>query len=524
MNSSRIDQITVYTDVQHHEHVQLIEKYARRLCPEKTNIVSLTASPNSQTPFLNYWVNEAPRETTNLLTSTTFMNDFECFITGNQDLRSGEVIYALYQRQMPVLALHLEHLSDSNPTYNETGDEKKPSASTTNATLLQEVLYHERRRFPVTEDGCATETLEEAVQSFFDFPSQFGSMIAIESDRPSVLHPFSLPATPTRTSSPTASGNAHPHFHSCTQAIKEIICSYLRMGSEETNLSEADPNETKINARNDKLIGCLSPCSLCSIEKLIWLRSDGYPLSCVSNDKKRIIPPPLPLFHFLKDRLLPYSPNLPNPVNKGDLEAQLGPFYELLRQNPQLYSALSIFDRHGNRRMLRYLLQRGRTVILIDHMSTAFQALLRCLLAFANSDACADGDTPEQSVGSVEDAFYYYAKALLKFEMHWLELPTPSATLFLSHAADKHHVENGGKSNTISCDRWILNALTSYYDNCAKVQNTEHTTSLGLEVLMLSKDSAELRVQNVARHLQKYMEECIYNSSISKPFIPDRSS
>ncbi|CCW67384.1 unnamed protein product [Phytomonas sp. Hart1] len=425
------------------------------------------------------------------------MNDFECFITARNDLRSGEVIYALYQRQIPVLALHIEPSGENDGEITPSSTINTPSAS-----HIQEVLYHERQRVPTGNGSSSVETVEEAIRSFFDFPSQMGSLIAIESNDPSVFHQFS---------SFTANRPGQVGVWSCTSAIEAIIVSALRLKK-----GDQDEKVDSVKRTDDggikKAENSSSLCVLDQMAEVGWLRSDGYLLSRLTPGDSFLMPPPLPLFHDLKDQLMPFLWNPTTSSGPQTLEARLGPFYALSQQNPQLYSSLRILDRHGNRRLMRYLLQRGYYLILPDHMSSAFYALRQCLLTFTNSNAWEEGKTVKDGVESVEEAFDMLSKALLRFEQHWLEMPMPSVALFLSPMSkndDLHPVEDIVGEPTSFSENWILNALTSYYDDGVEDPNIMHSASQGVEVRVLKKRSVDSSAHGIVKHLQEYMMECI---------------
>lgn len=410
--SSFIKQLTVYANVRDPALLGAIEEAAKRLCPGATRIVSaaqlqqaheekVSASSPTQKPassnllFLRAWEEERGDVVSVVRNPLLFMNQLECYVTAEQSIHSGEVAYALYERQMPVLALRSSSAASA------------PSAASpsTRRTAVQDVLYHEY--------DAATGTVEAAIAWFFDFPTHMGRLVAVESDSFTSSHYSSDELKKQRLRKEEGSENPSSKrdmvlrsCHAAVQRLQGLLDESAKVG------------ETPSRRRRVTLVD-----------------PDGYPST---DDGKggynTLLPRPPARFAHLQQRLLTAAPTVSAEVVKGSGgSAPLlspGPFFDLLEHNPQVFGALTAFNRYDNRGLLRYLLHRGDTVVLVDHQSSFIRALELAVQKTA------------QAGTDVAAALKHHAAAVYRFEGHWLEMPLPQRTIcVMAHCGDDHASE-----------------------------------------------------------------------------------
>lgn len=418
MTSSFLHQLTVYTDVKAATQLEFIQGCARRLC--STSVVvpltslsgSSSSSSSSALLFMKLWEKQREDAVRVVRNDVPFFNQFECFITSGQSLSSGEVTYALYRRQMPVLSLGTEAEEapclDKPNGNNGGGGGGRETCALGPRTAVQGFLYHERH---------PSLSVEEAIQQFFTFPKRMGVLFAVECDECGAA------------GGGEEDGSSSPSSSSALRFAE--VCEALR------RLYHESP---------------LFPDS----ERLLLLGSDGYPLAQPpaihpgahgEGGAGRVLPSPAPPFEGLL-RTLTSARNEGSGADAGEE----GGFLDLLQQNPQLFGALFAFNRYENRGLLRYLLHRGYCPAILDHTSSTAAQLARVMrgeAAHASSDAARGTQVVDHPTAASVDTFNKHLASLSRFEGHWMDMALPKYTICLSTW------DNNKRHSTTDSSSWL---------------------------------------------------------------------
>lgn len=150
---SLIQRTTIFTDVASSELKQRLLQLTSHLSPEIREL------PPGQPSFTSWWELERSNYYDIVDCKIPRVHQFECFVTDRQQLKDGDVVYALYTKEIPVLSLLKAELQC--PVHSEIP--QHPSAASE--------LYHS---ISTTSD----ET--EAITTFFTFGETLGRVFVIE--------------------------------------------------------------------------------------------------------------------------------------------------------------------------------------------------------------------------------------------------------------------------------------------------------------------------------------------------------
>lgn len=409
MASAFIKQVTVYADVRSAAQLKAIRTIAQQLCPTNCRVIDVasllarsadatataTATVTAATPslaFMKHWEAENADTVAYVRNEVDLFSQFECFVTSAQTARSGEVAYALYRRQMPVLALRRADDDEGSAEDDISNNKVGPSSSFSSpsvfaapsapVTALESFLYHERN---------PAVPVEDAIREFFTFPTAPGVMMAVETSGASII------AT-------AAEGDEAEET-----AAFDKVCSALY----ERVVMNANPMNSSSGAS--------------SSQRVLFVGSDGYPLASGNSTTNTTT------------TATAATPLLPSPPPAfAHLQATLGrSFADLLETTPQLYGALGAFNRYANRGLVRYLLLRGYALVALGHTSAAAAALARALATTGG----AKDDSDDAAAAAAAALFQKHIASLWNFEGHWMEMAMPQRTVCIAAAS-----ESGGNS------------------------------------------------------------------------------
>lgn len=171
------------------------------------------------------------------------------------------------------------------------------------------------------------------------------------------------------------------------------------------------------------LLACCARLQQATSTPVTAIDKNGYPVeSGISHHN------PPAAFRSLLDKLMRVADDETGPMAAGS-------FFDLLKAHPQLYGVVEAFNRFGNRGLLRYLIQRGHTLVVQNHVKTSAAVLYDILSKSRDSGNCVDGRDDDAHVLSPEEvgsALLEQLAALVTFEGHWLEMQLPSKRLCFS--------------------------------------------------------------------------------------------
>mmetsp|Transcript_71885 Transcript_71885/g.83551 ORF Transcript_71885/g.83551 Transcript_71885/m.83551 type:complete len:387 (+) Transcript_71885:68-1228(+) len=159
-SSPVIQWMKIYCDISSSELKEHLLQHTQRFSP---NVIEL---PDGYSSFTSWWEAQRSNYFEIVDCKVSKIHQFECFVTDRQHLKDGDVVYALYSKDIPVLSLQGLQLPN---VHCHSSTISHPSAATE--------LFHTPTILEGSEESSAQK---EAITKFFTFGESLGRVFVIE--------------------------------------------------------------------------------------------------------------------------------------------------------------------------------------------------------------------------------------------------------------------------------------------------------------------------------------------------------